>query len=268
MSALLAALSTEPSAGAQFVRSAVGLAVCGLSARRGYLKAEAAERETGSLPRNWSPTTWSAICFASLLIGHVWLSTAARSTIASPRTPASPPPLPDAPDPRFSWGTDSAPAPVWARPTPAAEAPVEEPPPPAPAPQPVPLPAVVQAPPKPFSMNPRPVWPAEAPAAAVVPPQPLPGPVVPLREPVAPEPALVVPAPVEVVAEAAEPLLVAPVPVEVVAEAAEPVVDSAPDAVLPVQALPETPEVEPAPAPWVGVASMDVLPAFSGKKRR
>ena len=107
---LLAAVTAEPDAAAQAVRSLVGLAVCGLSAQRGYRRAELVERETGRLPRGWSPTTWSGICFASLVVGHLWLSAAAGKARALPRPVADP--LPEAPDPRFSWAPAAEPLPA------------------------------------------------------------------------------------------------------------------------------------------------------------
>src|SRR5205807_6285653 len=50
------------------------LAIGALSAWRGYVRAEAVERETGRRPWGWSPTVWSVLCFFSLIIGRLCLS--------------------------------------------------------------------------------------------------------------------------------------------------------------------------------------------------
>ena len=232
---LLAAVTAEPSATAQTVRSLVGLAVCGLSARRGYRRAELVVRETGQLPRGWSPTTWSGICFSSLVVGHVWLSTAAgKARVAAPSAPLEP--VAVGPDPRFSWGPTDDAVPAWARSAPTVPAQplgtdaVVDAPPTAPAPLLVAVPAVVQAPPKPFSMNPRPVWSPAGEAPPVAAPEP-------------PAPAPVAPLPLAPLADVVD---VAPEPAGPTEVADEPV------------GPPEVPRV----------VAMDVLPAATGRKRR
>lgn len=141
MSLLAAAVAADRGAAYELGRSLGGLAICALSARRGYVKVERLAQETGRLPRGWSPTTWSGICFVSLLIGHVWLASASGSARSAPRPQVDPVPVPSGPDPRFSWGPSE---------------PVPEQPPVAPV-LPTPVPVVVAVPPKPFAMNPLPL---------------------------------------------------------------------------------------------------------------
>ena len=67
------------------------LAIGALSAWRGYVRAEAVERETGRRPWGWSPTVWSVLCFFSLIIGRLCLRAAADRAAKQPRPqPAQP----------------------------------------------------------------------------------------------------------------------------------------------------------------------------------
>jgi hypothetical protein len=54
----------------------VSLALCGLWAWRGYARADRVEKETGLRPWGWSPTAWSVLCFASTLLGRLFLESA------------------------------------------------------------------------------------------------------------------------------------------------------------------------------------------------
>jgi len=73
--------STSYSAG----RGVAALAIGALSAWRGYVRAEAVERETGRRPWGWSPTVWSVLCFFSLVIGRLCLRAAADRAARQPR---------------------------------------------------------------------------------------------------------------------------------------------------------------------------------------
>jgi hypothetical protein len=79
-------------------RGVAALAIGGLSAWRGYVRAERVEHETGRRPWGWSPTVWSVLCFFSLVIGRLCLRAAADRAAKQPRLqPAGPPMAPSAP---------------------------------------------------------------------------------------------------------------------------------------------------------------------------
>ena len=89
----------------------VSLAIAGLFAWRGYRVAQRVEQERGKGPYGWEPTTWSIICFCTLLFGRLLLAAAVSrgakqgSRVVQPVwAPAETPPLfayPTPPPPQF-----------------------------------------------------------------------------------------------------------------------------------------------------------------------
>lgn len=80
------------------------LAIAGLFAWRGYRAAARAEHAHGRSPYGWEPTTWSIICFSTLLLGRLLLAVAISrggQNVQLPRgvdpwrpeEPAGPPPV-------------------------------------------------------------------------------------------------------------------------------------------------------------------------------
>lgn len=102
---MLLASAADPSYGSRLTGVLVALALCGLSARRGYVKALAFERSYGQGPRGWEPVSWSILCFSLLLIGHAMLGSALKRPVTR-RTTDAPAPVHDP----FSWGPPAAPA--------------------------------------------------------------------------------------------------------------------------------------------------------------
>ena len=85
--------SASTPAGAQGI---VALAIGGLSAWRGYVRAQQVELTTGRRPWGWSPTAWSILCFFSLLIGRLCLRAAADRAARQALQSAPMPPAPAA----------------------------------------------------------------------------------------------------------------------------------------------------------------------------
>ena len=105
MSALLAAAAATSSGVPQIY---TGLAVAGLFAWRGYFAAQRVERQQGRSPYGWEPTTWSIICFSTVLFGRILLaageSRGRKNPSVQPWNAGNPP----------AWAPPTAPlAPTW-----------------------------------------------------------------------------------------------------------------------------------------------------------
>lgn len=120
---MLLASAADPSYGSRLGHVLLVLALCGLSARRGYVKALAFERSHGAGPRGWEPVSWSIVCFSLLVFGHALLG----SSLKQPPPRRTTEPRPPVQDP-FSWGPPAAavPAQAWAPPPVVAAAPVAQ----------------------------------------------------------------------------------------------------------------------------------------------
>lgn len=109
---LLAATQSASSPGS--AQGIFALAIGGLSAWRGYVRAQRVEELTGRRPWNWSPTVWSVVCFFSLFIGRLCLRAASdravRQGVRPPMTAATPAPWQPAPEPAPQFAVPTVPA--------------------------------------------------------------------------------------------------------------------------------------------------------------
>lgn len=115
-----AAQSASTPAGA---RGVFALAVGGLSAWRGYVRAKRVVDLTGRRPWNWSPMVWSVVCFFSLFLGRLCLWAASDRALRQGVRPASAPNPAAVPAPMFAAAPPPAPVAAMAATTPMAAGP-------------------------------------------------------------------------------------------------------------------------------------------------